>query len=211
MIRHLTPPTGLSVGSRVLDLAPAGEGLTPFLRYLGFDAADGGSFAADRAGLSSLPAHAYDLILVRDPRICGADLCRGEALAATAHLLAALQPGGRIVMVVRQEATWADAPGGHLRSCFARHFAPFSGATQVCCFPDGWSRPQTWSWLCGRQPRSGWLTASLRIETTPVSPDAWRERADQEARFAAEPCCQWSRRQTVRTDAAPAFPLPRVA
>ena len=105
-------------------------------------------------------------------------------------------------------ASAQDAPGGHLRSCYARHFACFPGLCQVCYFPDGWESKQTWKWIAGMQPRSGFLAASFHVTDQSLTRAGWQSLALKQSRHPAEVCCLWARRQA---EASVSIPLKKVA
>ena len=193
LLRHLFTPRWVGVGSRVLSVGRTDSQLVEFLEFLGLQI-DCVGRCSELAGIDQ--AAAYDLVMARDLPEFQGDLVGCEALRATGRLFAAVRPQGRIALITRMSArSWVDFPGGHLRSCYARHLATFPGTCQVCYFPDGFAHRETWNWLAGRQPRSGFLTAIHQAPAEPVT-SSLLKGFGVPSHHAAEPCCNWVRRQT---------------
>lgn len=225
LLRHLFSPRHVEVGSRVLDVRNRDARLTPFLDFLGFEATEfgiseprlaiHGTPVSERTPLASLaetpfpqPERDYDLVLARNLDEYQHDLCSLQTISITANLLSCLRPRGRMVILVRTEPSWDNAPDGHLRSCYARHFSCFPGLCQVCYFPDGFSRPQTWKWIAGLQPRSGYLVASFSLDDESRTRAEWQGLARKQNRHPQETCCLWARRHS---DAVANVPLKKAA
>jgi hypothetical protein len=193
LLRHLFAPRWVGIGSRVLSVGRIDSQLADFLEFLGLQVDCVGRCSELTGGDQ---ANAYDLVIARDVPEFQGDLVGSEALRATGRLFAAARPQGRIALITRMSArSWVDFPGGHLRSCYARHLAAFPGTCQVCYFPDGFVHRATWNWLAGRQPRSGFLAAIHQLPAEPVTSSLLRG-VGLANHHAAEPCCSWVRRQT---------------
>jgi len=193
LLRHLFAPRWVGVGSRVLSVGRTDPQFVEFLEYLGLQV----DCTENCSEISPVePATAYDLAIARDlPELQG-DLVGGESLRATGRLFAAVRPQGRVALITRMSArSWVDFPGGHLRSCFARHLAAFPGACQICYFPDGLAHRATWNWLAGRQPRSGFLAAIQQLPADSAEPGVLKGFATA-AHDAGEPCCHWVRQRS---------------
>jgi SAM-dependent methyltransferase len=173
-----------------LNVGCGGDEFTQFVNFLGFEAT--GIDALPLPAASKLPEQEFELVLVRDLAEHRSDLSARQALAVTAELASCVRPGGRLVLLARLDPTWSDSPGGHLRSCFARHLACFPGKSQICYFPDGIIDPRTWNWMLGRQPRSGFLAATLHVEEAAMPRARWRALAAAAARQSLRACCLWA-------------------
>lgn len=212
LLRHLFLGRDVRPGSRVLDVGCGDGSLTRFLDQLSIHAVGVDPSAADitRARRAAphlefycstpeqplpLPEHRFDLAVVRNSAVWCGNLLDSRALMATANLLATLRPGGELVIVSRLEANWENQPGGHLRSCFARHMGCFSHACKVSYLADPVTARSTWRWMLGKQPRWGYLTAAMRIPEQDLSRAAWQAVAARECNRPHPVCCPWAVRQ----------------
>ncbi len=210
VLRHLLCSRRVGIGSRVLDAGCGGGHLTQFLHQLAIDAAgvDASEIAIEQARRAAphlqfacvpdgekLPfaEQEFDLVVARSLISHQADLLGAAALHVTANLLSVVRPGGELVLVARFEPQWADQPGGHLRSCFARHFAPFPGQCKVSYIADSLLTPAAWKWVVGRQPRWGYVAAALRIPERPIPHAQWHAWAAQGRAMGGDnACCAWA-------------------
>ena len=209
VLRHLIRAGRLVMGAKVLDAGCGAGDLTRFLEDLSMEAAGIDESSAQIAAAAArsphqryscchasgsvpFPPHSFHAIFARDMTEYRRDLAAREALRATAHLLATLQPGGTLVLVERLEPDWSNQPGGHLETCFARHLGWFPGDCQTTWLADSLTAATTWKWMVGRQPRAGFVTAALTIPETARSLAEWEQLADEAARRGSESCCEWA-------------------
>jgi hypothetical protein len=143
-----------------------------------------------------LPEHYFDLVIARDLQLYQRDMSQTATRVMTANLLSSLKPAGKMSVLVRQKPTWQDSPGGHLKSCFERHFQQFGVSCQGKFIGDGWSRWRTWNWLIGEQPRWGYFVANATLTFDTLTRAQWHALAMTDHRTVVPSCCAWSRRRT---------------
>jgi SAM-dependent methyltransferase len=212
MLKHLFFRRRLDPGARILDAGCSGGELTRFLHELGMepvglDPSEEAVAAAKRQAphLSyycarteqRLPVTSkqFDLVLARELHPYDGDLFSLEAARSTANLLACLRPGGELILISRIAPGIEDHPGGHLRSCFARHLGAFPGLCRVSFLPDPLFCRSTLRWMLGAQPRCGYATAALRIPETPIELEEWQGLATAMAGRSQALCCRWAGEQ----------------
>ncbi len=215
--RAVVSPRWLPRGSKVLVIDADPNDLTELLVYRGYDAI--GLDAINQRIVTShqaseapirfvdrqliLPEHHFDVVIARNLQIYQQDLSTSSALVTSANLLSSVKPGGRLTLLVRQKPTWQDRTGGHLRSCFERHFQHFSIGCQSRFVGDNWTHWRTSQWLLGQHPRWGHLVTSAAVPFETLTRNQWQELA-QAAVSPIEPaCCAWIRRRTVPNALAP--------
>lgn len=231
LLRHLFLSRHLDAGMKVLEVGCSDGELTRFLASQSIHAvgcdSDGSQIAAARRIAPDVPFYCADptdrlpvpdqefhLVLARNLDAHRGDLSGNAALRATANLLTTLRPGGELILVQRTDPTavqCADRHGTdeycrHLRSCFARHLGAFPGVVKVSIVADSlfehYSIPQS----LGLQPATGFITASLKLNSEALSVAAWHSLADREIARNHEQCCLWGVR-----NASEALPAQRAA
>lgn len=174
VLRHLTIPPGLGVGSRVIVGGDGADRASAFFTRLGI--------TAEPAGIARLNEGHFDAAVWLDlePAPTGdRSLLSRAALGRTAGLLATLRPFGSFLLVGRIDGPTA----GHEAACLRRHLTPFLGRTRLAFFAD-----RTLSGLFGNV-RQGYAVASWQASTPDVAPTLWRQRATTTATVA---CCAWA-------------------
>lgn len=208
--RAIASPRWLPRGSKVLVINAAPNDLTELLVFRGYDAVglDAINQRIVTAHHSSeapvrfvnrelvLPEHYFDLVIAQDLRVYQQDLSTSAAMVTTANLLSSVKPGGRLTMLIRHKPSWQDRPGGHLRSCFQRHFQQFSVNCSARFLGDGWLRWRTWNWMLGDQPRWGHLLVSAQLPFDTLTRLQWHELALADQRAMLPACCAWTRRRS---------------
>jgi len=207
LLRHLLRRGRISIGSRVLV---AGSGANELARYLDEMAIDAASDALPGASGSARPAprqqalrasraariplweHAFDAVLSRETPEHRGDLCGLGALRATARLAARLLPRGNLILFSRCDPQWSTQPGGHLESCYRHHLESFPGSCQVSYLADTFAHRSTWNWMLGRQPRSGFIIATLEIPAVRIPRGEWERVAAEAALRRSHACCAWA-------------------
>jgi SAM-dependent methyltransferase len=213
LLRRLVESGRITVGSRVLD-AGCGRGeLTRFLAALSIqvagidDSPDQIATAQAAAGhldytccraSTTIPLreHSFDVVLARNLAEHRGDLLSGAALRATAHLLATVRPGGRLVLVGRIESQSSKHPGLHESTCYQQHLAAFPGTWATEYLTDSLSELETWRRLLGWQPLGGFMVAALTVPDEARSVCEWEEIARRAAQFRRHTCCLWAQAQT---------------
>jgi hypothetical protein len=209
VMRALASPRGLPRGAKVLVIDNDPNDLTELLVYRGYDAV--GLDAVNQRIITAhhspeaplrfvnkslvLPEHYFDLLIARDLQIYQQDLSQTATRVTTANLLSSLKPAGKMSVLVRRKPSWQDMPGGHLQSCFERHFQQFGASCQGQFIGDGWSRWRTWNWLVGEQPRWGYFVANVTLTFDTLSRSQWHAQAMSDYRTVVPACCAWSRRR----------------
>jgi hypothetical protein len=207
--RALTAPGWLPRGSKVLVIDANPNDLTELLVYRGYAAV--GLDAVNQRIVTAhhsteapirfvdrqliLPEHYFDLVIARDLQIYQHNLSTPASLVTSANLLSSVKPGGRMSILVRQKPTWQDRTGGHLRSCFQRHFQHFSVNCQARFIGDDWSHWRTSQWMLGQHPRWGHLISTAAVPFEPLTRNQWHQLALADQSQVAPPCCAWIRRQ----------------
>ncbi len=212
ILRYMAVGHQLTPGSRILELGCGTGELTRALHKLSFDITAYERCAESiQIAMRELPdvefhrwndelqhlgtEREFDLVLVNGEDVLGCDLLSEQSLRTTAELVTCLQPGGALVLFLRFDPTWGDAPNGHLPSCYSRLLSHFPGSTKSKWFHDAFTDRRTWNWMLGRQPRSGYLVVSLQIPDLPLSRFQWRQLVEREIKLSPEPCCLWARHQ----------------
>ena len=209
VLRRFVQPRSLLPGARLLTLGEETLSLLPILAQRGWHASGvdphtqrilaGEGLPSESVRFVNrslvLPEQHFDAVLVRDLRGSHNDLAQLPAYLQSAQWLASLRPGGRLAVLIRRQPTWQEQPGGHLRSCFERHFKAFPGATRIRFLGDDLTYWRTWNWLSGDQPRWGHLLVEHRIPEEPRAAQAWRKAAIQAAPGQPPSCCAWARHQ----------------
>jgi len=212
LLRRLVESGRIAVGSRVLD-AGCGRGeLTRFLAGLSIDAS-GIDESPDRIAVAQAasrhldytccrasvnvpyPIHSFDVVVARNLTEHRGDLLSAAALRATAHLLATVRPGGRLMLVGRIESQRSKQSGLHEPTCYQQHLAGFPGAWGTEYLPDSLSDLETWKRLFGWQPRGAFMIAALTVPNDPRTVREWEEIAGRAARIRRRTCCLWAEAQ----------------
>ncbi|MDA1016778.1 MAG: hypothetical protein O3A00_20260 [Planctomycetota bacterium] len=107
--------------------------------------------------------------------------------------MSTLTPGGSVVFLTRLDESSYDfrTSCGHVLSCFAQHLAVFPGSCVIEDIPDGIATRNTWKWIVGRVPRSGYLKAQIQIPHDRFTWEDWSQLAQDGVRSASESCCRW--------------------
>lgn len=211
--RAVASPRWLPRGSKILVIDADPNDLTELLVYRGYDAVGLDAInhrivTAHRAAETPirfvdrqliLPEHYFDVVIARDLQIYQQDLSTTGSLVTSANLLSSVRPGGRMTILVRQKPTWQDRTGGHLRSCFQRHFQHFSVDCQARFIADNWTHWRTSQWLLGQHPRWGHLIATAAVPFETISRDDWHQLALADQSPVEPACCAWMRRRAVPT------------
>ena len=134
------------------------------------------------------------------------DLNSAGSLTASANLLSSIKPGGKLSILVRQKPTWQDRTGGHLRSCFERHFQHFSLPCHSRFVGDNWTHWRTSQWFLGQHPRWGHLISTAVVPFETLTREQWQELALNEQSPVIPPCCGWIRRQVAPAPAMAKVP-----
>lgn len=209
--RAIASPRWLTRGAKILVIDANPNDLTELLVYRGYDAI--GLDAINQRVVTAhhstdapvrfvdrqlvLPEQYFDLVIARDLQVYQQDLTTTGSLVTSANLLSSVKPGGRLSILVRQKPSWQDRPGGHLRSCFQRHFQHFSVPCEARFLGDGWLRWRTWNWMLGDQPRWGHLTVTAQIPYETLTRVQWHELALADPQAMVPACCAWSRRRAT--------------
>ena len=215
--RAVASPRWLPRGAKILVIDANPNDLTELLVYRGYDAI--GLDAIHQRVVTAhhstevpvrfvnrqliLPEHHFDLIIARDLQVYRQDLSAAASQVTSANLLSSVRPGGRLTLLVRQKPSWQDRPGGHLRSCYQRHFQQFSVTADSRFMGDGWLRWRTWNWMLGDQPRWGHLAVTAHVPFDPLTRTQWQELALVDRPEIIPACCAWSRRKTAPVAVAP--------
>lgn len=207
LLRQMVCLGRISIGSRVL-VAGCGTGeLTRYLHELTIDAsgldespdliararssAPHLAYACSQASVAvPFSEHSFHTVVFRNVSEHRGDLLGPGALRATAHLAATVLPGGNLVLIARLAPEWSNHPDGHLETCYRHHLECFPGVCQVSYQPDSLVSRSTWSWMLGRQPRSGYVIAALNVPSIRRSRSEWEQIAEQAA-SRQQPCCAW--------------------
>lgn len=214
-LRHLIIGHGLSVGSRVFDTAPEGGSLVGFLKALQIEALGWAhlpprsqarpSSAVEKTARSLEPridllsaAGPFDVIVARELPSLRQSLLFPGPLAATAHLLSCIRPGGSLVYAVRSDLDSGNRYDHHAAACYRSHLETFRGRVTVAEFPDGLLHADPLRWIARRQGRT--LLASLHIPTGPISPGEWFAAAT--AGVSTASCCRAFASRADRSHAA---------
>lgn len=216
--RALASPRWLPQGSKILVVDTNPNDLTELLVYRGYDAV--GLDAVNQRIVTShhspeaplrfidrqliLPEHYFDLVIARDLQVYQQDLCVTTSLVTSANLLSAVKPGGKLTVLVRRKPSWQDRTGGHLRSCFQRHFQHFSLGCQSQFVGDSWTHWRTSQWMLGQHPRWGHLLATAGVPFETLTREQWLELAFAEQGSMVPACCAWVRRRAVPANLAAA-------
>jgi len=207
--RSLASPRWLPRGAKILVIDSDPNDLTELYVYRGYDAVglDAVNQRIVTAHHSSdspirfvnkslvLPEHYFDLVIARDLQLYQQDLSETSTRVSTANLLSAIKPAGRMSVLVRRKPTWQDLPGGHLQSCFQRHFQQFGVSCEARFIGDAWYRWRTGSWLTGQQPRWGYFIATASLTFDTLTRSQWHALAMTDHRTVVPACCAWSRRR----------------
>lgn len=146
-LRRLLELAHISPGNRVLDAGCVDAGFVAYLRYLGVgtrayhpsaDVIDRmkrrypdvefiGGFPVEAL---STPGNGFDVVVTRMAADDRESLLSHEALKRTANLLAALAPGGRLLMIADRSGR-----GGHSPGCVKQHLQNFCQRVQVHPLP----------------------------------------------------------------------------
>ena len=208
LLRHVLRCGRISIGSRVLV---AGSGANELARYLdemaidataldGMPGASGSApppalqraIGASCAATVPLWEHAVDAVLSRETPGHRGDLLGLGALRATARLAARLLPRGNLILLSRFDPKWSTQPGGHLESCYRYHLESLPGTCQVSYLADPFASRSTWNWMLGRQPRSGFVIATLAVPAVRIPRGEWERVAAEAALRRTHACCAWS-------------------
>lgn len=207
--RAVASPRWLPRGAKILIIDNDPNDLTELLVYRGYDAV--GLDAVNQRIVTShhstevpirfvnkslvLPEQYFDLVIARDLQLYLQDLSQISVRVTTANLLSSIKPAGKMSVLVRRKPTWQDQPGGHLQSCFERHFKQFGVGCESRFIGDGWTRWRTWNWLRGEQPRWGYFVANASLTFDTLTRSQWHSMAMSDQGTIAPACCAWSRRR----------------
>ena len=191
VIRHVLRLGRISIGSRVL-LTGFSEQLARYLDEMAIDAAslDASPARSSHGWFAARSSERCADALISHETTNRCDLLGFDALRETARLATRLLPGGSLILIARFDPQWSN-PGGHLETCYRRHLECFPGSCQVSCLADSFVSRSTWNWMLGRQPRAGFLIASLQIPTAVRLRRDWEQIADQAALRRSGCCCSW--------------------
>lgn len=207
--RVLASPRWLPRGSKILVIDANPHDLTELLVFRGYSAC--GLDAINQRIVTAhhsteaplkfidkqlvLPEHYFDLVIARDLQVYQQDLSTTASLVTSANLLSCVRPGGKLSILIRQKPNWHDRPGGHLRSCFQRHFRHFDVTCDWRFVGDGWTRWRTFQWMLGQHPRWGHLIVSAQLPFDTLTRAQWHDMALCDHREGMPACCGWIRRQ----------------
>lgn len=155
-------------------------------------------FVASAGAKPPVGEHACHMVLVREHGPYAGDLFSAESLRTTAEQLSCVRPGGQLTVLTRLDGSWDGQPCGHLRSCYTRLLSCFPGTCSVRYWPDPLISSSTWYWMLGKQPRSGYLTATLHLSPQAIPRETWLRTATEHLAQPNEVCCLWARRQLGR-------------
>lgn len=184
LLRYLFETGHVAIGSRVLDVGCGGGSLLRFLNELCLDAtgldespqnietaralAPELSLYCGRAQ-DPLPfaEHTFNLVLARDLSVYEGELFSYGALLSTARLLAAIRPGGHLLIVQQVPNPAPYAPSMHQDVCFLRHLQMFT--KEANC-----RRISTrWNWIPWRRSTVEYQVASVQVPVRARSLKEW--------------------------------------
>lgn len=200
LLRHVLRLGRISIGSHVLV---AGTGRYDLAGYLDEMAIDAVPLEAPRRAnrlpfSNSVPSvprllsdNGFDAVICREMFEHEGDLLGPGALRATARLAASVLPRGHLILIGRFDPQCSMQPGGHLESCFRQHLECFPGSCEVSHLADSLASRSTWNWMLGRQPRPGFVIASLAVPAVRIPQGEWERLADEAVANWKGACCPW--------------------
>lgn len=184
LLRHLFETGRVGIGCRVLDVGCGGGNLLRFLNQLCLDATglDESPQNVETAralapeldvycGRAQDPLpfaeHTFNLVLVRDLAVYEGELFSFGALLSTARLLAAVRPGGHLLIVRQLQYSESMGPILHQDDCYLQHLQVFTKAA-TC------TRISTrWNWIPWKRSAGEYQVAGVQVPVRARSLKEW--------------------------------------
>ncbi len=206
LLRHLLFSHELGIGSRVLAAGYGWGDLVNFFDHLGIDAVGleepSEHVATEHLRTPQVEVHCgrtegaiplgggrFDAVLVRRLRTHRDNLFSPAAFRTTAELLACVRPGGYLILLAQYGSAALEELPIHTSGCYRQHLAAFGGSSSTRDFPDRLTRATSWERILRRQPRSGFLTATVQLPEPTLPRSGWLRLADAAAQSMAGSCC----------------------